>query len=202
MVEGATLRVLERPDIAPHITGADGAYCFDEVYVGEEVTIVARHPEFYPYHSSTIVPDEFGIADFSLQMPPRLIARALSLVLFENLRWDKCQIATTATRAGGNPWTPGIAGVTVSINPPIPSEHGPFYFKIFEIPGWPMLDLPIRSLNKTTGDGGAIFVNVPPGDYVLSAQKPGEQFTEAKVKCRAGELINASPPHGLQRLPL
>jgi|GEM_PF-3542389 len=43
-----------------------------------------------------------------------------------------------------------------------------------------------------------VFLNVPPGDYVLTAHKAGMSFTPAAIRCRAGVLVNASPPWGLQ----
>ena len=41
-------------------------------------------------------------------------------------------------------------------------------------------------------------IQVPPGEYVWTAFKPAHVFTRVKMKCRAGFLVNASPPWGLQ----
>lgn len=60
--------------------------------------------------------------------------------------------------------------------------------------------LPDRRLTQTTRDGGVLWLNVPPGEYVLTAHK-GVRFTQARFRCRAGVLVNASPPWGLQALP-
>ena len=57
--------------------------------------------------------------------------------------------------------------------------------------------LPDRALAETSEDGGVVYVNAPPGEYVLRASKPGRSFTEAHVLCRAGLLVNASPPYGM-----
>jgi hypothetical protein len=196
-LEGAKVSVVERPDLGRVGTDASGFVQVDGLHVGQEATFVAEHPDFWPTQTATIIPDESGVDDLTFQMPPRLIVQAMAVWLLTWLNPERCQIATTVTVAGGTPFSPGLAGAQVSITPPLPEESGPFYFEIVEIPGWPMLDLPMRGLTETTGDGGAIFINVPPGDYVLSASREDEEFSTAQVKCRAGVLVNAAPPYGL-----
>ena len=58
--------------------------------------------------------------------------------------------------------------------------------------------LPDPSLVETSDDGGVLFIQVPPGEYVWTAYKPDVLFTRVKMKCRVGFLVNASPPWGLQ----
>jgi hypothetical protein len=50
---------------------------------------------------------------------------------------------------------------------------------------------------STSHDGGAIFRDVPPGDYILEAHKDGVLFSRAKVTVfkNSPELVNVSPPH-------
>jgi hypothetical protein len=67
-----------------------------------------------------------------------------------------------------------------------PREHGPIYFGSNVIPD--------RSLIETTDDGGVVYIQLPPGQYVLTASKPGVEFAQVNVKCRPGVLVNASPP--------
>jgi len=59
--------------------------------------------------------------------------------------------------------------------------------------------LPDRSRVETSDDGGVLFLQVPPGEYVWTAHKAGAVFSRIKMKCRVGILVNASPPKGLQR---
>jgi hypothetical protein len=59
------------------------------------------------------------------------------------------------------------------------------------------LVFPDRSLTETSVDGGAGFLNVPPGDYLLRGSKDGMDFTVPWVKCRAGWFVNAAPPWGV-----
>ena len=86
----------------------------------------------------------------------------------------------------------GEAGATVAIEPPVHPEKGPVYFNASVIPQ--------RNLTETTEDGGVVFGTLPPGDYLLTATKPGVRFRQIKAKCRPGVLVNASPPWGLQVL--
>ena len=46
--------------------------------------------------------------------------------------------------------------------------------------------------------GGALYYHVAPGEYQLSATKEGFTVAPVKMKCRAGYLVNAGPPIGVQ----
>ena len=105
-----------------------------------------------------------------------------------------CQMVTTVTRVGKSIYDPGAHGedaVTVTLDPPLAAEHGPIYFNSSVVPD--------RSLTQTSDDGGVLFIQVPPGEYVWTARKAGAVFSRIKMACRAGYLVNASPPKGLQR---
>lgn len=58
--------------------------------------------------------------------------------------------------------------------------------------------LPTPGLAETSVDGGVVWTNVVPGEYVLTASKEGVEFEPVKIRCRAGVLVNAGPPRGLQ----
>ena len=200
MLAGAEVSIVERPRIPAVTTDEQGRFSFDNLVGGDNLTLLAQHRDFYPTQSATVELTEETIDDFHIQIPPRPIVWALALVLFETLDPNMCQIASTVTEAGGNPFSSGIAGATVTIDPPLPPTQGPFYFQIFELPNGVIIDIPVRTLEETTGDGGVVFINVPPGEYTISAQKEGMQFTEARLKCRPGVLVNAAPPYGLQAI--
>jgi len=198
MLVGAEVSIVERPRIPPATTDEQGRFSFDSLVVGDDLTLLAQHSDFYPTQTATVELAEETIEDFHIQIPPRPIVWALALVLFETLDPNMCQIASTVTEAGGNPFSTGIAGAKVAIDPPLPPTQGPCYFQIFELPNGIIIDIPVRTLEETTGDGGVVFINVPPGEYTISAQKEDMQFTEARIKCRSGVLVNAAPPYGLQ----
>lgn len=198
MLEGAEVSLLERPYTPTTvISDENGLFTFDGLAPDDEVTFLSRHPDFFPTQTATLRPGARGLDDVTIQQPPKVIVWAMALFLLRPLDPNACQIAATVTEPGANPWSQGIEGVQVSIDPPLEPSQGPFYFKIIEIPGWPILDLPLPWLTETTGDGGLVYINVPPGEYVLTAHKEGMEFTPAHIKCRPGVLVNASPPYGL-----
>ena len=102
---------------------------------------------------------------------------------------------TTVTRVGKSLYDPGAhgeEGATVTLDPGLPADHGPIYFDSTVMPNF--------GQTESSDDGGVLFVNVPPGEYVWTAHKQGVEFSPVKMKCRAGWLVNASPPWGLQAL--
>ncbi len=107
---------------------------------------------------------------------------------------NACQMVTTITRIGKSIYDTGAHGedgVTVTLDPPLPAVHGPVYFDASVIPD--------KSLKESSPDGGVLYMQVPPGEYLWSGTKAGAELTPVKMKCRAGVLVNASPPHGIQR---
>ncbi len=191
-VAGATISVLERPEKTA-VTGADGHFQIDGLEVGSEVTLVFSHPSFYPTQSATYVLGPNGIDPFAFQVLSLPLFNALS-GLFTGLEQEThCAVATTVTRLGGTVHVEvrqGEPGAVLTLAPLPADAKGPVYFS--------EMVLPDMKLQATTKDGGALFYHVPPGDYALSAAKPGFTFLAEKVKCRAGYLVNAGPPLGVQ----
>ena len=90
-----------------------------------------------------------------------------------------------------DPGADGEGGAVVDLPGATPGA-GPIYFNSSVLPD--------RSLTETSDDGGVLYIQVPPGEYVMTAHKPGAEFRQVKFKCRPGVLVNASPPWGLQRI--
>jgi hypothetical protein len=195
-IEGARIWVLERPDLE-QVTGADGHFHLDGLEVGSEVTLVLDHPDYHRMQTGTHVVPEGGIERLTFQAVTHGIYAAFAAVV--GVVPDEehaCQMPSTVTRVGKSMYDYGAhgeAGATVSIDPPLGPEHGPIYFNSSVVPD--------RSLSETSDDGGIVYVQVPPGEYVVTAAKPGVEFRQVKMKCRPGVLVNASPPWGLQALP-
>lgn len=194
-VEGATVSILEFPEKSM-VTGADGHFSFDGIPVGAEVSLVLEHPDYHLIQTGThVVPPE-GLERITFQAVTNEVYAALGALL--GVVPDEehaCQMPTTVTRIGRSLYDPGAHGeehATVTIDPPLPAEHGPIYFNEQVIPD--------RSRTETSDDGGVLYVQVPAGEYVLTAHKPGAEFVQVKMKCRPGVLVNASPPYGLQRI--
>jgi len=132
------------------------------------------------------------------QAPSTGLTAALAAVLGVGIDPQRCQIASTVTRRGHDlshpapDGTHGEPGATAALAPA--AGDGPVYFNLTTA----TVIWPDRSLDATTADGGVLFANVPPGDYVLSAAEAGADIAPVRVGCRAGVITNAAPPRGLQ----
>lgn len=196
MIAGASVTIRELPEQST-TTDADGHFVFEALPPGAAATFVIE-AEGYPVTSTktfTLPAAGEALERVTFQVPDdatyELLAGVVGVVPDETT----CQIATTVTRVGKSIYDPGAhgeAGATVTIDPPLPAEHGPIYFNAQVIP---QLDL-----TETSEDGGVLFVNVPTGTYTLTATKAGVEFVAVEIACDGGVLVNASPPNGLQAL--
>jgi hypothetical protein len=191
-IPGATVSILEQPD-RQVVTGADGHFQFDDLEEGGEVTFVMDHPDFFPIQTGSITLGPDGAERVTFQAVQHAVYDAFANLLGIVPDPTRCQMVTTVTRKGKSIYdfgAHGEAGATVTLDPPLPPEHGPIYFNSSVLPD--------RDLTETSDDGGVLFVQVPPGEYTWTAHKEGVAFSQVKMKCRAGLLVNASPPWGLQ----
>lgn len=189
-IAGATVSVLELPGESV-VTGDDGAFSF-EVPVGDEVTLVMEHADYPLIQTGTHIVPADGIDDLTFQVPTPAIYDALAAIVAITPDPTRCQMVATVTRREGTILVAGAhgeAGVVITTEPPLPAEHGPIYFNASVIPD--------RTLTETSDDGGVVYTNVPPGEYVWSGTKAGAELVDVKLKCRAGVLVNASPPRGM-----
>jgi hypothetical protein len=196
-IAGATVSILELPERSA-TTAEDGAFALDGLPSGAEVSLVMTHPDHPPIQTGTFVIDEADIEQVTFQSPTWDMYQAMASFAGVDPSPELCQVATTVTRLGGSlygtlPEPHGEAGATVAIDPPVSAESGPVYFNLITY----NIIYPDPDLTETTDDGGVLFVNVPAGEYTLTAHKAGKAFTTARVKCSAGMLVNASPPWGL-----
>lgn len=194
-IEGAEVGVLEFPDLRV-VTAADGHFKFEGLPVGADITLTMQHPDYHPIQTGTHVVPAEGLQRITFQAVTHAIYDALgAIVMVTPDEANLCQMVTTVTRVGKSIYDPGAHGeadVIVTLDPPLPAESGPIYFNSSVIPE--------PGLTQTSDDGGVLFVQVPPGDYTWTASKAGAEFRQVRMKCRAGWLINAAPPWGLQRL--
>lgn len=192
---GATVSVVEAPEITSTI-GADGTFALS-VPSGGEASFVVKMPEYHDTQSATFLIGPSGLDQVGFQVPTDGIFDFFSRLAKIEPDPERCQIVTTVSRAGTEPYggdALGEPGVTVTLDPPV--DHGPVYFNWVK----PGVILPDPTLHETTVDGGVIFANVPPGEYQMSATKTGKRFTSVKLRCRKGLLVNAAPPRGLQEI--
>lgn len=191
-VAGARVWVLEDPS-RETMTDATGHFVFEGLPIDSDVTLVMDHPDYVPIQTGTLRLGAEGAERVTFQAVPPNVYDALSALLSLTPDPTRCQMVTTVTRIGRSVYDPGAhgeAGVTVTIDPPLPAESGPVYFNSMVFPD--------RTLTETSDDGGVLFVNVPEGEYTWTAHEDGVMFRQVRMQCRPGVLVNASPPWGLQ----
>lgn len=192
----AAVSTLEVPSSSATTT-EDGSFQLD-VPAGGEATFTLTHDDAPPTQTATLDVPEAGIEGVTFQVPDMEMVSLLAAFSEAEMDPDTCQIAATVTCAGCDMWHGafhGEPGATVTIEPSLPAESGPIYFYRVSTNG---IIYPDPTLTETTDDGGVLFLNAPPGDYVLTAHKDGVTFDTRRMRCRAGWLVNASPPYGLQ----
>lgn len=193
-ISGAEISVLEHPEMKM-TTGADGHFEFDGFEPGSEVTLVLEHPDYHLIQTATQTVGDADIDRVTFQAVSHQIYGLLAgIVGVTPDEENSCQMVTTVTRIGKSIYDSGAhgeLGVKVTLDPPLSAEHGPIYFNASVIPD--------KALVETSPDGGVLYAQVPPGEYLWSGTKAGAELTSVKMKCRAGVLVNASPPHGIQR---
>jgi len=193
-IASAHVFVLENPALTT-TTDATGHFVITGVPVGSDATLVMEHPSYVLIQTGTHEVPAGGLTRITFQAVTPDTRNALALVLHLDIDDTRCQMVTTVTRIGRSVYDPGAhgeAGVIVTIDPPLPAASGPVYFNSSVIPD--------PTLTQTSDDGGVLFTNVPPGEYTWTATKAGATFAQVRMNCRAGVLVNAAPPWGLQRL--
>lgn len=191
-LSGATIWVLEQP-CRRTVSGKNGFFEIKGLRPNTEVTLRMSLQGWAPLQSATHDLGAGGISTATFQAPSDIMYKALAAIAKLTPDPTRCQMVTTVTRIGKDMTSPGAhgeAGVTVTLSPSLPASQGPIYFN--------KLVLPVPSRTETSEDGGVLFANAPPGDYSWTAHKTGVKFRKVKMKCRAGWLVNAAPPWGLQ----
>jgi len=186
--------ILEFPE-RQATTNARGDFSFGGLPEGSHVTFVLAHPDYAPIQTGTIQLGARDVERVTFQAVTHTVYDAFAALLGLTPDAGLCQMVTTVTRVGKSIYDPGAHGedyVVVTLDPaPAGAEsEGPIYFN--------SQVLPDRSLSETSDDGGVLYVQMPPGEYVWTAFKPARIFTRVRMQCRAGFLVNASPPWGLQ----
>ena len=192
-VTGATAYLLEFPSVSQPVS-KDGSFAFEGLPEGGEFTVAVVHPDYYPSLSPLITIGDHDVTDVNFQVVTHLIAAYLgALVGADAYDPNQCQMVVTVTAASDNQgtwWATGEPGATVTTEPALTPEHGPFYFSEVTVPD--------KSLTTTTSDGGVLVAGAKPGIYTWTAHKAGVTFSSQRLKCVGGWLTNGVPPLGLQ----
>ncbi len=192
-LKDAKVTLLEHPQLGAATTDAQGDWSIAGVPVGSTATAVLDHSDYTPNQTGTHVVPKEGFDRLAFQAVGQLIYDIYVAAVGITPDPTRCQISTTVTWYSTAKYPPaphGEAGATVTIEPPLSASHGPVYFNASVIPD--------PKLTETSADGGVVFTNVPPGTYTLRAHKAGVAFEDVVATCRAGLLVNAAPPRGLQ----
>ena len=199
-IPGAVVRAVGHPERCA-VTDEQGSFALGGFAPGEAVTLTLEKEGYAPTQTGTLEILADGLARVSFQAPTWEVYHLIAGITHISPSPAKCQIASTVTEVGRSLYddvpSHGEAGATVTLDPMPEGVLGPIYFRYLA----PGLIVPDRGLAETTRDGGVLFLEAPPGEYTLTAHKEGARFTPVKVECRAGWLVNASPPWGIQTLP-
>lgn len=204
-IAGATILVEEYPDVSA-TTAADGSYEL-ALPAGATATayIVAEGHHTIHVQTFTLDDDHDGteLDGVNFQTPTDGVYDGLKALIESYVGRNPfeggCVIVTTVgdSRMVGMPFDEfidfhphGVAGATALIEPPLAT---PIYFNDGVVPDPAQL--------VTSGDGGVLWPNVPPGEYTLSAQHPTEQFVTVRARCEEGWVVNANPVWGLHAVP-
>ncbi|MCA9623711.1 MAG: hypothetical protein KC731_32035 [Myxococcales bacterium] len=192
-IMGGRVSVLEAPEVET-TTDDEGHFALELPATVAQATFVITADGFPEAQTKTF--DITGdLERVTFQVPDDSLYTSLAGVLQLTTSPDHCQLVTTVTVVGKSIYDAGAhgeAGATVTIDPAPAEMDGPVYFNSAVIPD--------RTRTDTSDDGGVVIANVTPGTYTLSAHKDGVSFETITVACRAGVLVNASPPYGLQAL--
>jgi hypothetical protein len=195
-LEGATVADAEAPQYSTTVA-ADGTFELD-VPSGAPASFSLVKDGFHPNQSAAIDIGPDGIAMLGFQTPTDGAFDELAQFARVVPVPDDCQISTTVSRAGTEPYGGdglGEPDAVASIEPGLAATSGPIYFNYLS-----GTIFPDRALTMTSLDGGVIYANVPVGEYTMTATKDGITFSSVKIRCRAGVLVNAAPPNGIQEL--
>ena len=192
-VTGATAYLLEFPDVTQPVA-LDGSFTFSGLPEGGEFTVAVVHPDYFPSLSPLITIGNKDVTAVNFQVVTQLIAVYLGILVgYDSTDTTQCQMVVTVTAMGDSQslwWAPGEPGATVTTEPALAPEHGPFYFNTSVVPD--------KTLTMTTTDGGVLIAGAKPGIYTWTAHKDGVPFSTQRLKCVGGWLSNGVPPLGLQ----
>lgn len=204
-IVGAMILVEELPDVSA-VTGADGSYEL-EVPAGATITPYIQADGHHSIHTQTFTVSAEGdgleLDGVNFQTPTDGIYDGLKALVGGFTGKDPfeggCVIVTTVgdKKMVGMPFAQfidfhphGVEGATVNIEP---ASATPIYFNDDVLPD--------TAQQTTSIDGGVLWPNVPPGEYTLTASKPGTSFVTVHTRCENGWVVNANPVWGLHEQP-
>ena len=201
-IAGAVVSVAELPQFTT-VTDANGYYDLTvEVTAStQKVTpfIVKQTYHTIYLQTFTLHPNDPDLTNVHFQTPDEGTFVLLSTLVGVGPKTTQCQVVSTVSDKVIQGMTyeqfrdhgaHGVAGVQASAVPTLPK---PIYFNSAVVPD--------PSLTESSNDGGVLWINVPDGEYTLSATHPARKFADVTVTCAPNRIINANPPWGLHEIP-
>jgi hypothetical protein len=198
-LEGARVSLVELPD-AVAFSDADGHWRLDELPADTPLTPRVEIAGHAVGHHQTFRL-QGSVARVYLQVVPQTTYDLLVSILGDEgntVDPDACQVVTTISEPGiadFDDWEGflerGDAGLLANADATISPEGGTrLYFNEQVVPD--------PSVERSTLDGGVLWINVPPdGPHTLQGTHAEHGFPDVEVTCAPGRFINASPPWGL-----
>lgn len=212
-IDNAVIKVLETGEV--YKTNSNGRFSFCQP-IGSQITLTLNKSGFHEVQTATYRVSALGFQgpynEITFQVPGTLTYQLMKFTISTlrkvTLDPKKCTLVTTIagyhkTLADDPQGEPDATLTLENKNNMAMMLVGnkPYYFGIFNsgpLKGKTNIFTP--NLTKTSLDGGVLVYNLNPqsedGLYTLSAVKGGKEFTRTKIWCRAGALINVSPPSG------
>jgi hypothetical protein len=208
----ADAEIIDLPTGEHWKTGPDGyAHCMAEP--GRVITPVLQKPGYPRMQGPSVKVPAEGLdgpdREITLQVPGNGLYRTL-MTSFGKPAAGLHHVVTTVSANGKNLHDDeGEVGVTVTLratNGTSYRDDAIYLGSMFGKTEWiaPILSVRIPFLQavlehrETSFDGGAIFMDVPPGDYIFEARKNGVRISSAAMTIYPDSpaLINVSPPWG------
>lgn len=203
-LEGARISFVEAPELETW-SDAAGAWSFDDLPADTPLTPRVELADHAVGHHQTF--RLRGSVDrVYLQVVPQTTYDIFVDILGNGgntVDPEACQVVTTVAEPGiadFDDWegflARGDAGLLANVDAIITPDGGQrLYFSEQVVPD--------PALERSTLDGGVLWVNVPPdGTFHLNATHADHTFPEVEVTCAPGRFINASPPWGLTADPI
>lgn len=186
-------------------------YAKFEAEAGRRLSLKFNKAGFPEAQTASVTVPEEGLTghdhEITLQVPGKKLYKALRAALGKPKPGTHA-VVTTVSAFGHNLHNDkGEGGVEVTLRSKdgkIKRDDAIYLGTVLGKTEWlrPIVTSRVSCLNKfrhkaTSHDGGALFRDVPPGEYIIEARKKGVVFSASEVTiCKnSPEFVNVSPPH-------
>ncbi len=201
-IAGATISVAELPQFTT-TTDANGYYDLSVEVTADtqKVTPFIVKTGFHTIYLQTFTlhPNDADLDHVHFQTPDDDTFFLLASLVGVGPKTTQCQVVTTSSDKVIQGMTyeqfrdhgaHGVAGVVATATPTLAK---PIYFNSKVVPD--------PKLTESSDDGGILWTNVPPGEYVLHGTHATRKFADVTITCAPNRIVNANPPYGMHEIP-